>query len=396
MEYSFVSVFIAGVATLLTPCILPMLPIYLSVLLGASLDQAKDPRGRFQLLWTALLFVFGFALVFTLMGLGASTLGGLVRDYRDVMLLVGGLLIVVFGLKYLGLLRITALDRSFQVKGFKTGYKSFDALLFGIVFALGWTPCVGPILGSVLTYTATATSSPLAGAAHLFAYSMGVGLPLLVISLLADRLVPQLRKLHRHLPKFEKATGLVMLAVGLVLAVPVFVKYVSSPSSQLVMTITDSDVAISPPLGKPSEKPRLVEFYGKDCPVCKKMAPRFNQLKQDCIRRGVEILTVDISDPRNGHVAKTWKIQAIPTIKMFGADGSEKGVIVGDRELQELRAAAAGLMDAVCMGQQGQTEFEDAKPACQTSGAASSSEKSAENPSMIDTALPTQCAEAEP
>lgn len=365
MEHSLLSIFGAGLLTLVTPCILPMLPVYLSLLLGASLDSAKAPDARFRLLGSATLFVAGFSLVFTLLGLGASSLGSMLRDHRDVMLIVGGLLIAFFGLKYLGVVRISFLERTFQVKELKTGSRALDAFLFGVVFALGWTPCVGPILGSVLTYTAATTQSALAGAGHLFVYSMGVGLPLLVISLLADRLVPQLRKLNRHLPKFEKGTGVVMLAVGLALAVPPILQRTAHDSSaETLITMADDGVRVEPALGAPTDKPRLVEFYDEDCPVCERMKPRFEQLKQDCVRRGVEILTINLSDPRNAHLAKQFGIRAVPTVKMFGSDGAERGQIYGERELAELRAAAAALMDAVCEGEKGRTEFEEGQPSC--------------------------------
>ena len=370
MEYGLLSIFAAGLLTLVTPCILPMLPVYLSLLLGESLDTAKSTGGRFRLLLSSSLFVAGFSTVFTTLGLGASSLGTVLQDHRDLMLIVGGVLIAFFGLKYLGIVRINFLERTVQMKEMKTGSRALNAFLFGVVFALGWTPCVGPILGSVLTYTAATTNSAWSGAGYLLVYSLGVGVPLLVISLLADRLVPQLRKLNRHLPKFEKATGVVMLAVGLFLIVPgVMQRVAHDPGEESLVTMADDEVRVEPALGTPSDKPRLVEFYAEDCPVCERMKPRFDQLKNDCVRRGVEILTIDISDPRNAHLAKQFGIRAVPTIRMFGSDGVEKGQIYGERELADLRAAAAGLMDAVCMGEEGKTEFEDdGQPSCDTSG----------------------------
>ncbi len=218
MEYGLMAIFGAGVLTLASPCVFPMLPVYLALLLGASLDSAKTPGTRFRLLGAAVLFVGGFSLVFTLLGLGASSVGVLLHEHRHLMLIVGGLLIAAFGLKYLGLIRLGFLDRTVKLDGAKTGSKALDGFLFGVVFALGWTPCVGPILGSVLAYTAGTTDSALAGAGYLFVYSMGMGLPLLAISLMAHRIVPVLRRMNRHLPKVEIATGAVMLILGLAIA----------------------------------------------------------------------------------------------------------------------------------------------------------------------------------
>ena len=390
MEYSLLSIFGAGLLTLITPCILPMLPVYMSLLLGASLDSAKTPGGRFRLLGVATLFVAGFSSVFTLLGLGASSLGSVLQDHRDIMLIAGGLLISFFGLKYLGVVRIDFLERTVQVKEMKTGSRALNAFLFGVVFALGWTPCVGPILGSVLTYTAATTQSAWGGAGYLFVYSLGVGLPLLAISLLADRLVPQLRKLNQHLPKFEKVTGVIMLAVGLILVVPGVIQLTANdPADASLITVADEEVKVEPALGAASERPRLVEFYAQNCPVCARMKPRFDQLKQDCLSHGVEILTINISDPRNAHLAKQFGVHAVPTIKLFGSDGVEKGMIYGERELADLRAAAAGVMESVCKGEVGRTEFEDdGKPSCDTAALAGNEAGTNQSPGAVECVQP--------
>lgn len=370
MNLDLLSIFGAGLLTLLTPCILPMIPVYLALLLGAGLDKAREPRARFRLVGASALFVAGFSTVFTLLGLGASSVGATLQQHRSLMLLVGGALIVLFGLKYLGVLRLPWLDRTAQLGTLRTGSKGLDAFVFGLVFALGWTPCVGPILGSVLTYTAATTSSMAIGALYLLAYSLGVGLPLLALSVLADRLVPQLRKLHRHLRTFEKVTGGLMVAVGLLLVIPNIADRIRASVEAVDAShgVANQNEPIEPALGVPSPRPRLVEFHAKRCPVCERMAPKMEQLRDDCGKRGVDILTIDVSDPRNAHLVAQFGIQAVPTIKLFDTTGRETAQLFGERSVEELRAAAAGLTDTTCAGVKGIKDFRHLKanPACDT------------------------------
>lgn len=369
MPIDLISIFGAGMLTLLTPCILPVLPVWLSLLMGTGADASRSLRSRSRMVTASLLFVAGFSLVFTLLGLGASKLGFVLQHHRSTLLVAGGMLIVLFGLKYLGVFRASWMQKSLQMKSIETGSRALDALLFGVVFALGWTPCVGPILGSVLTYTTASTSSPLLGALYLLTYSLGVGVPFLVVSLMADRLVPRIRKLHRFLPVFEKLTGAVMIAVGLLLVLPTVIRWAGphrdDASSVIAVAADGTESALH--LGDPSARPRLVEFYAQGCPVCQRMAPRIHQLREDCLGQKVDVVTVNLSDPRNAAVAERHAVRAVPTIKLFASDGKETGQLLGERQLAELRAAAAGLMETACAGvANGSVHLEpDGTPGCQ-------------------------------
>ncbi len=363
MELSFISIFGAGMLTLLTPCILPILPVWLSLLMGAGVESGRSERSRNKLVFSSLLFVAGFSLVFTLLGLGASSVGSVLQQHRPVLLLVGGVLILLFGLKYLGLLRIPFLEKTFQVNAVKTGSFALDALLFGVLFALGWTPCVGPILGSVLTYTTATTTNPWMGALYLLTYSLGVGVPFLVVSLLADRLVPKLRKLNRFIPWFEKLTGVVMVAVGLLLVVPASVRLASHTNSTApeLVAVDANGAEETVQLGEASDHPRLVEFHAKGCPICEKMKPYVAQLRQDCVGKHVDVLTVDLSDPRNADAAAAYGIRAVPTFQLFNAQGERSAQFLGKHEISELRAAAASLMASTCGGVENGTPLPDSR-----------------------------------
>lgn len=351
MVLELTKVFGAGTATFLSPCILPLIPIYLGMLLGASVDSIKESGGRFKIFISTLVFTMGFTLVFTLLGLGASSLGTFLAEHRSTLMLIGGILIMVFGLYYLGIFKIPFLDREKRFKRVTTNLKLFNAFIFGVVFALGWTPCVGPILGTVLTYTAASTSSMWEGAGYLAVYSLGLGLPLIIIGVLADRLLPLLKKVNRHLPKIKKVTGALMMAIGLWLVFSTGTVPGVDKSMGLQPGYTDSGQAVQPLLGAPTKRPRLVAFTADDCSVCNKMKPRIAQLRKDCVGKRIEILSVNISRSKNRKLAKRYRISAVPTFGLFTTTGKEKVRLVGERPLSELRASAAMMIQMVCAGQ---------------------------------------------
>ncbi len=342
------TLFGAGLLTFASPCILPLIPVYLGMLLGSSLQAVKEEGGRARLLTSTLAFTLGFAGVFTALGLGASALGGFLAAHRQTLLWVGGALIVVFGLKYLGVLKLSFLQRERRFKALRTGHRLLDAGLFGVVFALGWTPCVGPILGSVLTYTASKTADPLAGAAYLAVYSAGIALPLLAVGFASDRLLPLLQRLNKHLPRIEKVTGVVLVGLGLWLVASSAEVPSVDPSVPPGPGVASSGVRIEPHLGDPSASPRLVEFFTQGCPSCKEMEPNLRALKDDCTGRRIEILQVDAGDPRNRALVQRYKVQVVPTISLLGPDGRELRRLVGARSLSDLQQAAAGLIEETC------------------------------------------------
>ena len=352
MNVDLLTVFGIGLLTLATPCVLPLVPIYLGMLLGSSVDAAREPGARARLVTATVAFAAGFALVFTLLGLGASAVGGFLQDHRFVLTVVGGGVIVLFGLKFLGVLRLPWADRELRLPRLRTGARLLDAALFGVVFALAWTPCVGPVLGSVLTLTATRAADPLTGALYLATYSLGVALPLLVLSAFADRLLPLLSKANRRLPAIERATGalLVLLGGGLIVSsigLPGGADH--SDDGPLAHDGASLGVVV-PPIGAPSGRPRIVEVYEQDCSACEQARSRVEGLRSDCAGRQIDILALDASDRRNREVARQLRVSMVPTFVLLDAAGGEVGRLVGAPELDELRRAAATLLAARCAG----------------------------------------------
>jgi cytochrome c-type biogenesis protein len=225
LDISAPGAFLAGILSFLSPCVLPLVPSYLSyitgsVFSGAAGENSNGRIGRSTALFS-LLFITGFSSVFVSMGIAASYIGGLLIEYREVIRIGGGMLIVAFGLHIAGWLRIGALNSyfKFEGKGLAPGY--LRSLLAGMIFAAGWTPCVGPILGSILVMAGTAGSVPY-GALLLGLYSLGLALPFFIISLSANYFLAKLKHLNRWIPAINMFSGAVLIAAGILLMTGMF------------------------------------------------------------------------------------------------------------------------------------------------------------------------------
>jgi len=209
----------AGVLTFVSPCILPLIPAYIAFMTGVSTGDGDGEARRLpRVLAQALLFVLGFTLVFVGMGASASALGGFLARGSDVFDVVAGVLFVVFGVLMLGVIKVPWLyaEARFDMAGARR-FGGLAALAMGMAFAFGWSPCVGPILGSILMMAAD-TAEAGRGAALLAVYSLGLGVPFVVTALLLDRLVRPLSWLKRHALVINRVAAVVLIVVGVLIA----------------------------------------------------------------------------------------------------------------------------------------------------------------------------------
>lgn len=211
--------FLAGVLSFLSPCVLPLVPSYVTFLTGLSLDEVAGRR------WTAvthaLLFVAGFTVIFVTLGATATGVGRLL-NYQQVWLeRIGGGLIVLFGVYLLGGFHWMPLERErrVQIQDKPLGY--LGSVLVGLAFGAGWTPCIGPILGSILLFTST-QSSLKQGIVLLLAYSIGLAIPFLIAALAVERFVTWFRRFRRFIPVVTRLSGALLVAVGLLVATGYF------------------------------------------------------------------------------------------------------------------------------------------------------------------------------
>ncbi len=203
--------FTAGVLSFLSPCVLPLIPSYVSFITGMTLDDVS--RSRRATLVHALLFVLGFTLVFLALGATATVLGRLLHRERDWVGRVGGVLVIVLGLYLLGVFNFSAFARERRVHIADKPLGYLGTVLVGMAFAAGWTPCIGPILGGVLTYTASSADLNR-GLLLLFAYSLGLALPFLLAALMIDRFMALFRRYRGALVWMSRASGVLLIGVG--------------------------------------------------------------------------------------------------------------------------------------------------------------------------------------
>ena len=209
--------FSAGLFSFLSPCVLPLFPSYLSFITGMSVDRlAGDVTGgaRGRVLLHSAAFIAGFTTVFVSLGASFSAAGQFFLDYRDWIRIAGGALIVVFGLYIAGILRIGVFTRTkqLQIRSKPAGFIGSYAV--GLTFAIGWTPCVGPILGSILTL-ASNDKTVQQGVGLLLAYSAGLGVPFLLSSVALGGFLKFFKKYRPFIPTVERAAGLLLVAVGI-------------------------------------------------------------------------------------------------------------------------------------------------------------------------------------
>ena len=212
--------FAAGIFSFLSPCVLPLIPSYLSFVSGVSLDEMRSEQARSRVRWRVVLnslaFIAGFSLVFISLGASASFLGGLFLNYRNTIRIVGGMVILVVGLYLVGAFKIAALERylQFDLKDKPAGY--LGSVLVGITFAVAWTPCVGPILGATLALAST-TEDVGRGMVLLTSYAAGLALPFFLSALAINSFLQLSRQMRGYIQIIHIAGGMLLILVGLLL-----------------------------------------------------------------------------------------------------------------------------------------------------------------------------------
>jgi cytochrome c-type biogenesis protein len=333
MIMDLAKVFFAGTATYLTPCVYPLIPVYLSTLVGTDI---KSLNKKGQLILRSIAFSLGFVLIFALMGLGAAGIGRFITGNKAVFQLGAGIMILFFAFKFLGFIDIPILNVVIRKDDSKLNSKMglVSSFLMGIFFAAGWSPCIGPILGSVLTYTASQTSNPIHGMIYLGTYGLGFAVPLIITAAFAERGVKFIGKTNKFLPIFEKVIGVVMVFTALYFF------------SGLLNNVNASNSGAS----LKSEKPQMVEFYSKTCTICDKMKPVVANIQSDCSGKQVDIKLIDISEPENRHYIKKYNIIGVPTFVFMDKKGDVAARLIGEQTRGALLRGISAVSNGQCEG----------------------------------------------
>lgn len=208
---------LAGVLSFLSPCVLPIVPPYLAYMGGISVGEMQGSQtARRRVLLPALFFVLGLSTVFLFLGFTASAFGAFFLQNQEIFAKVSGSIVIILGLHFLGVFRIPILDREARMDAGDRGGSAIGAYLLGLAFAFGWTPCIGPQLGAILSLAASEANLSR-GTALLGFYAAGLGLPFLLAALFIERSMVVMTGLKRHMKLIERAMGLLLLIVGVAL-----------------------------------------------------------------------------------------------------------------------------------------------------------------------------------
>lgn len=209
--------FLAGVISFLSPCIFPLVPAYLAQLTGTQISNNQVEADRGLIISRSIGFIIGFTIIFLLLGAASTVVGQLFWGNRQLLEQIGGIIITVFGLQMTGIISIRMLLSEKKIAGEPKKSTSFaGSVLFGFLFGTGWSPCIGLVLSSILVL-AGQSETMLMGMLMLLIYSLGLGIPFLLVALLWSRSLNKMRRLNKLLPKIQKASGVIMIALGVLL-----------------------------------------------------------------------------------------------------------------------------------------------------------------------------------
>jgi len=216
---SFPAAFVAGLLSFFSPCVLPLIPAYFTFITGFSIEELTreyNSEIRKKVFFSTFLFVLGFSLVFILMGASASYLGSLMYAYKKLIRIIGGILIIILGIHLTGLIRIPGLDFEKRITLEKKPLHFIGTLIIGMAFGAGWSPCIGPLLGSILII-AGSQETVWQGVLLLGIYSAGLAIPFIIISIFINFLLVFIKKASKFLKYVNVMAGVVLIAVGLIL-----------------------------------------------------------------------------------------------------------------------------------------------------------------------------------
>lgn len=205
--------FSSGILSFLSPCVLPLVPIYLTYLTGSSIEEINN-KNKLTVIYKAVGFTLGFTLIFIIMGISVTSLGQLFDRNKDIFRKIGGIIIIVFGLHIMGVVKIKTFyyqKTMLQPQKFKSGLSSF---FIGMAFAIGWTPCVGPMLASILIYAGN-TKTLASGIKLLIAYSVGLGIPFIISGFLVDFISGYIKRFSKYFNVVSIVSGVMLIFMGI-------------------------------------------------------------------------------------------------------------------------------------------------------------------------------------
>lgn len=379
---SFAGLFVAGALTFASPCVLPLVPLYLSFLSGASISELKAGKGGGRLLAVGMAFSLGLSVVFVTLGMAAGALGAQLEAHRTVWVPVAGAALILFGLKLLGLLRLPFLDREVRpvLSVVKRGSGVVGAFGLGAAFALGWTPCVGPVLGAALSFSASASADPLRSALYLAVFSAGLCAPLVAVAAFGSVTLKGLDRLKPYLSRLEKVSGAAVTAVGVLLLTGVLLGAPPAASQAPDSVVAGVAVGAAPdpqageetvcevtaegkgsscglPAGPAvsvdtpvtpwlADGAFVLAFESDHCPVCARMKEVIASTERGCPQGPIQ--RVDVGTSEGLSQARARGVVGVPTYVFLDRDGKEVSRLIGEQPEPSVRAGIEAATGKPC------------------------------------------------
>lgn len=341
MDLSIIPIFFAGVLSFFTPCILPLIPVYIGIISGNIENKDKNAVVK-----SSLSFSFGFIVSFALIGGLFAIFGLFLSRFQSIISIITSFIIFIFGLKFLGIIKIQFFEKTFKLdhSKVKTKFKSLNNFLLGFIFGTGWSPCIGPILGSILTFVLSKSISPFLGFLYLFVYGLGLFAPFILVSIFSEALLPKIKSIYKHFKKIEIIIGVLMIVSSI---------YLFSTSFNLNVFQTNNaekhDIK-SFILNTENKYPTLVEFYSSNCGICKNMEPIIDKIFTKCDGNKINLKKIDISKSENLYLKNEFNIIGVPTFILLDKDNKEVSRLIGEQTENAIYQAIATLRGEKCDG----------------------------------------------
>jgi cytochrome c-type biogenesis protein len=214
-DISIFLAFAAGLLSFLSPCVLPLVPAYISYLTGSTINEVHSAKSKINIVYKSIGFCIGFSIVFILMGASITSLGKLFTTTHYIFEKIAGIFIIIFGIHTIGIFKIKLFYREKRFLSFDKITGTFSSIIMGMAFAIGWTPCIGPILTSILFY-ASSMETIRRGILLLSVYSLGLAVPFISAAFVVNSLTTKLRKISKYLPILSIVSGILLITMGII------------------------------------------------------------------------------------------------------------------------------------------------------------------------------------